>query len=85
MAPGSGTRGGRARETEALVTGDGGVTVPPLVLFPGSWVGVLDRWHQSWTGGPPCVCLFGLGEMLGAKLSISPTTNRLVSIKSYTN
>ena len=32
-------------------------------------------------GGPPGVCLFGLGEMLGAKLSISPTTDRLVSIK----
>ena len=33
-------------------------------------------------GGPPGVCLFGLGEMLGAKLSISPTTDRLVVIKS---
>ena len=32
-------------------------------------------------GGPPGVCLFGLGEMLGAKLSISPTTDRLVSMK----
>ena len=39
---------------------------------PGQMASILD--------GPPGVCLFGLGEMLGAKLSISPTPVQLVVV-----